>query len=392
MKLMIISTDYEPFLNWMYSRHPSLSHRSFAEQQRVRASCMFGVAQFYGRNLTALGHETLNVYANNRHMQQAWLHDSNPAYPNHSWKETAVEILRRASRHHPLFDLKSAVRRLARNNPSWNNWIYDVLRLQITTYVPDVIINLAMDTLDNSFFRTVKERNVLLVGQHAATPLRDASDLSAYDLTLSSFPPTIEWFRRKGLDARYLPLGFDPWILQELGPATESAIDVSFVGSLAPIHASRIAWLEAVCRRVRVQIWSPDISSIAKGSSIRDNYMGPAWGYEMFRILRSSRVTLNHHGDIADYANNCRLFEATGSGTLLVTDWKPDLNRLFDTDREVLAYRNAEHCADLVMDSLNDEPRRRAIAAAGQARTLHDHTYESRMEELVSQIKTCLGA
>jgi spore maturation protein CgeB len=79
-------------------------------------------------------------------------------------------------------------------------------------------------------------------------------------------------------------------------------------------------------------------------------------------------LTLNHHGAIPPYANNLRLFEATGVGTLLVTDWKAKLHDMFEPGKEVIAYRSAEECAELVKYYLEHDEERQAIARAGQQR------------------------
>jgi spore maturation protein CgeB len=106
----------------------------------------------------------------------------------------------------------------------------------------------------------------------------------------------------------------------------------------------------------------------------------------MYQILHGSKVTVNHHGDVAPYANNMRLFEATGVGALLVTDWKVNLHEMFEPGREVVAYRNPEECVELVQYYLEHDEEREAIARAGQERTLREHTYYHRMQELVEII------
>ena len=111
--------------------------------------------------------------------------------------------------------------------------------------------------------------------------------------------------------------------------------------------------------------------------------MGQAWGRDMYRILYNSKITLNHHGDIAPYANNCRLYEATGTGTLLITDWKVNLHEMFEIGTEVVAYRTPEECAELIQYYLEHEDERETIAKAGQQRTLREHTYYHRMQELI---------
>jgi spore maturation protein CgeB len=99
-------------------------------------------------------------------------------------------------------------------------------------------------------------------------------------------------------------------------------------------------------------------------------------------------MTLNHHVDVAEaYAGNLRLFEATGVGTLLVTDWKKNLHEMFEPGKEVIAYRTSEECVELVRYYLDHDDERREIAAAGQRRTLRDHTYHQRMQELVSLVQ-----
>ena len=63
------------------------------------------------------------------------------------------------------------------------------------------------------------------------------------------------------------------------------------------------------------------------------------------RSLRRSRVTLNSHIDFAGReAGNMRLFEATGVGAFLLTDFKDNLHTLFEPDREVAVWRSTDDC------------------------------------------------
>jgi spore maturation protein CgeB len=106
----------------------------------------------------------------------------------------------------------------------------------------------------------------------------------------------------------------------------------------------------------------------------------------MFNVLYASKITMNHHGDVAPYANNLRLYEATGVGTMLLTDWKLNLHEMFHANRELVPYRTVEECAALVNHYLRHDDEREVIARAGQRRTLRDHTSDQRMEELVKII------
>ena len=104
-----------------------------------------------------------------------------------------------------------------------------------------------------------------------------------------------------------------------------------------------------MCRHVEIDVWTDSIDRLPPDSAIRRRCRGPAWGVEMYRILRRSLMTLNHHIDMAGpFAANLRLFEATGVGTLLVTDWKENLPALFEPGREVIAYRTNDECVEPV--------------------------------------------
>lgn len=83
-----------------------------------------------------------------------------------------------------------------------------------------------------------------------------------------------------------------------------------------------------------------------------------------------------------------RLFEATGIGTCLVTDWKENLIELFAPEKEVVTYRSAGECVEKVKWLLANPQERQAIARAGQQRTLADHNFARRAEQLDGIIKS----
>jgi spore maturation protein CgeB len=228
-----------------------------------------------------------------------------------------------------------------------------------------------------------------LIGQHAATRLTMDSSFQCYDLMISSFPPTVDFFRRRGFLAALNRLGFDSRILARLRP-TQQKFDVALVGSFADVHSSRVALLNELYAKLprpeTIKVWAPTVGHLPVESPIRRHYMGPAWGYHMYEILNDSKMTLNHHGDVLPYANNMRLFESTGTGTLLITDWKENLYEMFESGKEVVTYRTPEECAEKIQHYLTHEAERQTIASAGQARTLRDHTYQCRMQEFVGLV------
>jgi len=387
VKFIILNTDYGGFLTWLYARHPGLEAQPYEEQMRVRTESLFGVADFYSSNLRKLGHQAYDIHANNEFMQKAWARE----HDIHIGERTApqqkarafLERARRKAARTPLRHFKPLFRPVLRSLDGQPSWFYDILAAQIKHHNPDVLLNQDMAGISPRFLKEIKTQKRLLIGQHAATRLSDAEDFGCYDLVISSFPPTIEYFRQKGITAELNRMGFEPRVLSHLKDE-ERTLEVTFIGSFYEVHSSRVALLEAICARIpQVRIWGPGVDHLSRSSPIRGHYMGQMWGLEMLQTLRRSQITLNHHGDVAPYANNMRLFEATGVGTLLITDWKSNLQEMFEPDKEVAAYRTIKECVEMVKYYLENHGERQAIALAGQQRTLREHTYYQRMEELV---------
>ena len=111
----------------------------------------------------------------------------------------------------------------------------------------------------------------------------------------------------------------------------------------------------------------------------------------MFDILRRSRISLNHHiGISGPYANNMRLYETTGVGALLLTDWKENLAEMFEPGAEAAVYRTPAECVQAIDYYLNHEAERVQTARAGHERTLRQHTYRQRMAQLVGIVEGLL--
>jgi spore maturation protein CgeB len=142
--------------------------------------------------------------------------------------------------------------------------------------------------------------------------------------------------------------------------------------------------LEAVAERHDLKMWGNLPRSLPASSPLRRCFQGEVWGLDMYEVLQRSRITLNSHIDLAGQeAGNMRLFEATGVGAFLLTDFKSNLDTLFSPDREVAAWRSIGDCLNAIDRHLGDDNGRAEIARAGQARTMAQHTYRHRATDIL---------
>lgn len=392
MKWLILNTDYPEFLEGFYARHPDLKEQSYDEQLRVRNDSLFGVADFYSSNLRKLGHEAWDVHLNNEPLQRAWAREHGVRVEASSAVERCTQAAWRQARRwggRVAGSVKTFAQTVSRPLTSHPRWVYKILAVQIRHERPDVLLNQDLLQIPAHWLQEVKPYVRLTVGQHAAWPLPETGVYGCYDLVVSSWPPTVEFFRRRGVRAQLHRLAFEPAVLEQMTPGEAlRGQELTFIGSFTKIHRSRTALLEVLAREFpRMRVWGRDRGGLPHGGPLGAVYQGPAWGRDMYDILTRSRIVINHHGDIGPFANNLRLFEATGMGALLVTEWKENLPELFEPGREIVTYRTPQECVRYIRYYLDHEEERAAIARAGQERTLREHTYAKRMQELVGLIK-----
>jgi spore maturation protein CgeB len=269
-------------------------------------------------------------------------------------------------------------------------WELEVVAAQARAFKPDVIFVCDVLYLPAHFHRTLKNYTTLLVGE-MAYPIPPNLDLTPFDLIVSAAPHFVDRLRKAGARSEMLRLGFEQTVLDRLGTHSRD-VELAFIGSVGKDHQQRLELLEALSQKVPLSCWGAGVDSLPPDSPLRGRVQPPLWGYDMYRQLQRSKIALNIHIDMAEqFAANMRLYEATGVGTMLLTDWKTNLHELFELGVEVVAYRSTAECVELVEYYLAHDGEREAIAQAGQKRTLCEHSYYHRMQELTEILKRYLG-
>ena len=94
----------------------------------------------------------------------------------------------------------------------------------------------------------------------------------------------------------------------------------------------------------------------------------------------------NNHLKIAPASPNPRTFEIAASTTLQLTDARDDIARFYKPGVEIETYSSPQELLDKVEYYLTHEKERREIALRGLERTLKDHTYGKRINEMLTII------
>lgn len=373
MRVAVLDQYYLRLLETLYRDDPSLAAAPYDAQMRAIMAVHFGTADAYTTGFRAAGHEAADLLVNVLPLQARWAAE-------HGVAPVARTIL-------PRLPLRPQVALSPR-------FLRSVVRAQLEQLDPDVVYLQDFWFLDEAWMRALRAEGRLVVGQLGSVPPADGR-VAACDLVLTSFPHFVGRLREQGIDCAYFPIAFDDRVLSrpELQEVPRD-VGASFVGTIHPpdVHRAGTALFERLCTEVDLQMWGFVNDRVAADSPIRANHHGEAWGVDMYRVLARSRIVVNRHGDIAEgHANNMRLFEATGMGALLLTEAAPNLPELFAPGVEVVAYDGADDLVTKVRYYLAHEDERAAIAAAGQARTLREHTYARRIAELTEILEARLG-
>ena len=407
MRLQRINIYYPEFVQQFYSRQPGLEMRSYVQQHRALMDDCFLWSNFWSVALGELGYESEEIVANIEPMQKRWA------------TEQGVEF----------------------DEPQW---LFQIVLAQIKKFRPEILFVTDYSTFSASFIRQVKSEvpSIKLVLGWCGAPYRDGSVFNEYDLILCCIPELVEHFRSQGHTSCHLNHSFSPTVLERINVNAKPNVDFGFMGSVVKrelFHNEREKLLLDLVETTNLQLWTDvtritsrdrravavrqvayDAVSAAKRLGVPQSVLAatplvrkvanwrvrpdlpapmdprlirraqpPIFGVEMFQQLHDTKVALNSHIDISPLsASNIRLFEATGVGACLLTDNKSNLSTLFEPDREVVAFSSAEECAEKVRYLLEHESERKAIAQAGQRRTLRDHTFKQRAQQLDQIIRT----
>jgi spore maturation protein CgeB len=370
--VIVVDTYYPAFLAAHYAAQAGLDRQLYAEQLRSLLEESFGTSDAYSRNLRALGHEAVETVANCEPLQHAWADE-------HGFRRSVATRLRGL--------LPGPLERRAR--------LRDIALAQIGEFEADVVYLQDLWFFSAGELERLRKDGRLVVGQIASARPPDRR-LRAFDLLTTSFPHYVERFRALGVDAEYFPIAFDEVVLDRLrvrgvstDPAAERRYPLTFVGGLDPrLHARGVRLLEQLASELELDIWGYGADALAADSPVRRWYRGHAWGLDMYEVLARSRITLNRHIEAAEAcANNMRLYEATGVGAMLATDDATNLADLFEPGREVISYRTVDDLVEKLQGYAVDDEARCDLAAAGQQRTLREHTYSKGIPELVAMLE-----
>jgi spore maturation protein CgeB len=250
----------------------------------------------------------------------------------------------------------------------------------------EFIVNIDMTLLPSTVRRLQRAgaRVVFWFPDHVAQLGRQLMLLAPYDALFFKDPILVERLRANlGLPAYYLPEACNPRWHRPLVPAgTEPYLVIA--GSMYP---SRVKLLQRLMAKgIPLKLYGGAFPPWLSDTSIRGLHTGRVvFREDKARVFRSAAGVLNNLHP-AEVTSNARLFEATGSGAAVLTEFRPALPELFVIDREVLAFRDFDELVDQASRLLGEAGIAARLGDAAAERAHRDHTYEARLAAIITTV------
>jgi spore maturation protein CgeB len=362
LRIVVLDTYFTDFLRDFYRARPGQEAKSYAEQRADLLAMSFGTSDCYSRNFNLRGHEAVELIANCEPLQRTW------------------------SSEHTGVDPGTALSR---------SQLSEIARRQIEELSADLAYVQDPHFLRRADLRKLRRAGVALIAQ-IATRSPNTLQMREFDLVITSFPHYVRRYQRRGIRAEYFPLAFDSDVIPKLSsrgvdtsPDSPRDLGISFVGGISRRQHKRAQrLLGEVAEPLQLEVFGYGAARLRSDSPMRSRHHGEVWGLDMYEAIARSKLILNRHGEVAaGYANNMRLFEATGMGSVVLTEAAPNLKRLFEPGVEVVTYTGANDLIVKAQRLLENDAERVRIATAGQRRTLAEHTYRDRVAEIAEFIE-----
>ncbi|MDM8549575.1 glycosyltransferase [Desulfobacterales bacterium HSG2] len=112
---------------------------------------------------------------------------------------------------------------------------------------------------------------------------------------------------------------------------------------------------------------------------------GPVSAEKLPHIMRESVISINFANSTKGRNQmKARTFEVPGAGGFLLTENAPDIGRFYTTGKEIEVFHSTKELLEKISYYLAHPRERDSVARAGFERTVHEHTYEIRMKEVLN--------
>ena len=138
-----------------------------------------------------------------------------------------------------------------------------------------------------------------------------------------------------------------------------------------PLILGDVGWKSTFAQKPFAWRWHPEIS----------------YYDELPFFYPLSEINFNCTSKQMKGAVNQRVFDVPAAGAFVLTDWREQMQHLFEPEKEVVFYNHPDQVPELVRFYLKNESARRKVINAAQKRIFGEHTYVHRLQSIIAQMQ-----
>lgn len=275
------------------------------------------------------------------------------------------------------------------------DFLKEVFFKQIEYYKPDVLFFQNKSPLKLKEINELKQINksLKIIAIHNGIMLNN-EEASIPDLIFAATPDLHLDYKSRNLNSELCYHYFDHKIINKIN-LNNKIFDLTFcgiTGCKGSPHRTRNDYIDFLKKNTNIKVKGnrriKEKNILHKYlKKIFPNYRKQLFGLSYYDFLSKSYISFNSHTDLSkNSCGNLRMFEVTGVGSCLLTDYKKNLNDIFEKDFEVVSYKSKEDCLDKIKFLLNNKKKITEISLNGQKRTLKDHNAKIRIGQINDKI------
>ncbi|EEL71220.1 CgeB family protein [Bacillus cereus] len=223
-----------------------------------------------------------------------------------------------------------------------------------------------------------------------------------YDYVFTQDTGCIDFYKDLGCDnVYYLPLAAEPPAYTPILREEEYIFDISFIGTA---FDNRLALIDSIAEYLVTKntlIIGCNWDRLKSYELLKDKILLlPFLVYEnSIGYYKKSKINMNIHRSIEDLTfnrnrvkvNACsinnRTFEIASTGSFQMTDIRSDLEKCYIPGVQIETFTSAVDFIEKAERYLSNPAQRKKIAMEGLKRTLIEHTYDKRVQQLLKIIE-----
>lgn len=256
---------------------------------------------------------------------------------------------------------------------------------QLDRFKPQLVLSLTQVLSEVVLFE-IKKKNIYTIawwGDPPSNMIRQGLLCDYWDFIYIKDPRTVEKFKRVGLNTELLHEAMNPDWHKPIAKQSNNKVVVA--GSFYAYRNFLVKKLldndiEVDLYGRRLPGWVDHrIKKLHTKKYITRKEKSKAFG-EGLACLNSTDIKEGN-------SLNCRAFEIAGSGGLQIMEYREIISECFEPGKEILTFNNIEELYEHIAFAKKYPNEAQSIRMAGHKRALSEHTYEIRLQKIISNLK-----